>query len=217
MCAIYSVRPPSVLPANPPEPTLGRPTEASTQNANRSRFLSSVNTLCDNNAANGLRQYATAHSAQTTSYPTRWLVWMPSQAKLDEAGSRLDLPKRRCWSYKRKGLRGLPQQRSWTRPVEQKSSFHRLRICLFKNYSGVSTPKSRHNWLLWRLTPLMAIALAISLPAGLAASCSLTFCDLCCGEKETVRWREYPNEAVRGRCGMPYCLCIKTSYLGWVS
>ena len=73
MCAIYSVRPPSVLPANPPEPTLGRPTDASTQNANRSRFLSSVNTLCDNNAANGRaqRHYVVLYAVAPPHIPRR--------------------------------------------------------------------------------------------------------------------------------------------------
>ena len=88
-------------------------------------------------------------------------------------------------------------------------------------------PKRRDNWPLWsRLQTKMSLPLASDAINGhcighlvsdrtrrfFAPSLFVTFVQK--RERETVRLREYPNETLRGRCGMLFCLRIKTSYLG---
>ena len=115
VCCLFSAS--SLGPAHPATQANSRRADASPQNANRSRFLSSVNTLCDNNAANGHR-HATAtpddatHSVQTTSYPglARIVGSFGGDRQAGRQAGRLPFgvwtfreARRRCWSYKQDG------------------------------------------------------------------------------------------------------------------
>ena len=78
---------PRVRPCVGPKPPRSEAPSSTDPNANRSRFLSSVNTLCDNNAANGQRRRRRRHAFRADNilphHPyydsTRWLVWMPKR------------------------------------------------------------------------------------------------------------------------------------------